>query len=83
MSFYNWATQNGYMEDLTIDRIDNNGNYEPNNCRWVSRKIQNRNKRNLKIVYYKGKKFLIPELAELLGLKYNTVYMRYRRSGNF
>lgn len=82
MSFYNWAIANGYRKDLTIDRIDVNGNYEPNNCRWVSRKIQNRNKRNVKIVYYKGKKFIIPELAELLGLKYSTVYMRYRRMGS-
>lgn len=80
-AFYNWAIKSGYKDNLTIDRIDNNGNYGPNNCRWVDRKIQNRNKRNLKTVYYKGKKFIIPELAELLGLKYHTVYMRYRRRG--
>lgn len=46
--FYDWAIKNGYREGLTIDRIDNDGNYEPNNCRWVTRAEQNRNKRYTK-----------------------------------
>jgi len=45
MVFYTWATKNGYNEKLTIDRIDNDGNYEPNNCRWVARGINCQNKR--------------------------------------
>ena len=44
-SFYGWAMSNGYSDELTIDRIDNDGNYEPNNCRWVTKNIQNRHKR--------------------------------------
>ena len=44
-SFYNWAMSNGYSDELSIDRIDNNGNYEPNNCRWTTRTIQSRNQR--------------------------------------
>lgn len=47
MSFRTWAYSNGYSEDLTIDRIDNNGNYEPSNCRWVDDKIQHRNTRRI------------------------------------
>ena len=45
-AFYNWSIHNGYQEDLTIDRINNDGNYEPNNCRWVDMKTQSRNRRN-------------------------------------
>lgn len=49
-TFYDWAMSNGYQKDLTIDRIDVNGNYEPSNCRWVDYKIQNMNTR--RNIYY-------------------------------
>lgn len=47
VSFYNWCVDNGYKKGLDIDRRDNDGNYEPSNCRLVERKINTRNKRKL------------------------------------
>ena len=44
-AFYDWAMANGYRDDLSIDRIDSNGNYEPSNCRWATMAEQNKNKR--------------------------------------
>ena len=54
--FYTWAMNNGYQEGLTIDRIDNDGNYEPTNCRWITIAEQQRNKCQRKSAdYYKSK----------------------------
>lgn len=49
MNFYNWAMENGYRDDLTIERDDVNGNYEPGNCSWKTRLHQVRNQRRTKI----------------------------------
>lgn len=49
MSFYNWAISNGYSDQLSIDRIDVNGNYEPSNCRWATASEQNKNQRRWKV----------------------------------
>ena len=79
MNFYNWAMTNGYKENLTIDRIDVNGNYEPNNCRWVTPKIQSNNKRNNIIVKYNNEKMTLKQWSELLNLNYKMVYFNYKR----
>lgn len=70
--FYEWAYANGYTDELTIDRIDNNKGYSPENCRWTDKVTQNRNKRNVRDVNGET----IPEIAERLGLNYATVYRR-------
>lgn len=76
VAFYNWSMENGYQDNLTIDRIDVNGNYEPNNCRWVDQKTQVRNRRNSRYITYKGETKTIMEWCEILNLKYRTVHKR-------
>lgn len=68
MSFYNWAMTNGYRDDLTIDRIDVNGNYEPNNCRWVNMKTQQNNRKNNDYIEYKGEKHTLQEWTKILSI---------------
>lgn len=76
MSFYNWAMENGYKEDLTIDRINNNGNYEPNNCRWLTIKEQAENRRTNTLYKYKGEIKPLKLICEELNVKYTTIRKR-------
>ena len=76
-AFYNWSMENGYQNNLTIDRIDVNGNYEPNNCRWVDMSTQVRNRRNTIYLTYKGETKPLMEWCEILHLKYGTIKRRY------
>jgi hypothetical protein len=70
---------NGYADDLTIDRIDNNGNYEPSNCRWVTVAEQNRNKRNVRYITYNGETHTISEWTDILHLGKETIRERLKR----
>lgn len=74
-AFRDWAISNGYADGLTLDRIDNQGNYEPSNCRWITQAEQNRNKRTN--VKYKGK--CIAEWIRDLGLKKTAIDARLKR----
>lgn len=76
--FQDWALQNGYSDDLTLDRIDVNGNYEPNNCRWVLPKTQSRNMRTNKNITYKGETHCIAEWAEITGIPRKCLEYRVR-----
>ena len=78
-AFYGWAMANGYKEGLTIDRINNNGNYEPCNCRWITRKEQNNNTRRNVLIEYKGKTNTVTEWCTILNVKYAAVVRRLRR----
>ena len=76
MSFYDWAMNNGYNETLTLDRIDNDGNYEPSNCRWATIKEQSNNTRFNRYITYNGKTKTITQWAEFLGFKEDTLRAR-------
>lgn len=77
MSFYNWAINNGYKDNLTIDRINNDGNYEPNNCRWATRIEQNENRSNKIRIKYNNKYYSLKELSKILNINLNTIRNRY------
>ena len=75
-TFYDWAISNGYREDLTIDRIDSNGNYCPENCRWVDLKTQARNTRQNHLITYNGETHCLVEWAEILGVNVQVLRSR-------
>ena len=77
-SFYEWAMSHGYRDDLTIDRIDVNGNYCPENCRWVDIKTQNQNKTNTVNITIKGKTKCLSEWERILGICRHTIKKRYK-----
>lgn len=81
-TFLNWALANGYDETLTIDRRDVNGNYTPNNCRWVSDKVQSNNRRTNHFVTYKGETHTVCEWAEIVKMPYSTLISRLNNGWN-
>lgn len=78
-AFYDWSMNNGYKDTLTIDRINNDGNYEPSNCRWVSVKEQNQNKRNVILLTFENKTMSATAWSKSLRLGKNTVLARYHK----
>ena len=79
LNFEKWAIQNGFEENLTLDRIDVNGNYEPENCRWISRKEQMRNTRSNHLLTYNGDTKTMAEWAEITGIPYSTLRQRINK----
>lgn len=73
VAFKNWAESNGYSDDLTIDRINVNGNYCPENCRWVNWKVQANNKRTTVKINYHGELYTMSELADMFGVKLSRI----------
>jgi len=79
VNFYEWAINNGYKDDLTIDRKDNDGNYEPSNCRWVNNYIQANNKRNNIWYPYRGELKTLGQICRTEGIDYKHVYQLIKR----
>lgn len=80
-AFYEWSIKNGYSKELTIDRINNDKGYSPDNCRWANQKQQSRNRNsNIKITIGNATKTLT-EWCEIFELDYKTIYARYSRNG--
>lgn len=77
-NFRDWALANGYKPGLTIERIDVNGNYCPENCKWIPLAEQARNRTTTRWVDYDGRKMSLAEAAELAGLPYKEVHLRIK-----
>ena len=85
-AFYDWAIANGYDDtaprgQCTIDRIDNDGNYCPENCRWTTAKVQANNTRRTRFIEFNGEKHSVTEWARRLGMNQSTLSMRINKYG--
>lgn len=81
VSFMKWSYQNGYREDLSIDRIDSNGNYSPENCKWATPKEQSRNREYVKNFEFHNEKHCLTEWAEILNLSIHSLRNFVYRTG--
>lgn len=75
-NFYNWSMKNGYSDNLTIDRIDGNKGYNPQNCRWVDYKTQNNNLSRNRLIEYNGQTKTMSEWADYLEIPYARLNSR-------
>lgn len=79
-NFAEWALNNGYSDDLTIDRINVNGDYEPSNCRWVSISEQSKNTRRNVLICYEGKTMILSDFSRITGIDHRYI-SRFLKKG--
>lgn len=77
--FAKWARKNGYEDNLSIDRIDVDGNYQPSNCKWSTDTEQQRNKRNSRYIIINGTKKTVAEWSEISEIPYKTLLRRLNK----
>jgi hypothetical protein len=81
-NFQGWAISCGYKDGLTIDRINVNGDYSPENCRWATRREQSNNRRVTLFLTLNGITRALSDWAEVAGLPYHVVFKRYKQGWN-
>jgi hypothetical protein len=79
LAFYEWAQQSGYKKGLSLDRIDNDGPYSPNNCRWATREEQMNNTRHNKYITFEGKTLSVTQWSKHLNVKAKILRQRLQR----
>jgi len=79
IKFNEWATASGYKEGLVIDRINNNGNYEPNNCRWTTTKVNANNTSKNRRLTLSGETHTVSEWSNILKIHFNRIHTRLNR----
>lgn len=78
--FKEWALNNGYQDNLTLERIDCNGNYSPENCKWITMKEQQNNRRNTVYLTIDGEKHSLSEWSDITGISPETLRWRLRHN---
>ena len=81
MNFYNWSMENGYSDELSIDRIDNNKGYCPENCRWATIEQQQNNRRGVHKIEYNGETHSPAEWSRIIGISETTIKNRLYKQG--
>lgn len=82
-TFRDWALENGYSDNLTLDRIDVNGNYEPSNCRWADAVTQMNNRRSTPHYTVDGRSLTISQWSRETGIPRSTILNRLKRGMSF
>jgi hypothetical protein len=81
--FHDWAIANGYSDNLTIERINNDGDYEPSNCKWADDIEQANNKRTSRIITFNGMAKTLSQWAKYYNINYNMLFERLKRGWTF
>lgn len=82
-NFYNWAMSNGYKKELELDRIDNDGIYSPNNCKWATHQENNNHTRRTVYIEHNGIKFTITDLCEIYNISRKKIEYRHSVGKSF